>query len=139
MAVVTLTSAVLAGYVVRGSDGSVDLEATVTKFQGDLVQFVAERETEQAVIAEAVNAIFDAHPGAAINMPALQTFALQRLNAQPENYTILADRVADYVRENAQGETREDGSHERPGSLFVIKKGKGGGVHRRADMKPKNK
>lgn len=134
---VALTSAVLAAYVVRGSDGAVDLASTILKFEDDLSRFVAERETEQSVIAEAIAAIFDQHKGTAINMPALQTFALQKLNAQPSNYTVLSERVAEYVRENSQGEVKE-GVEERPQSLFVIKKGKGGGVHRRCDMKPKN-
>lgn len=123
----------LHSYVVRGSDGSVDAEATIGKFGTDLARYIAERETEQETIANAVHAVFDHYKGASLNMPALVSMTLTKLNAQPESFKALSDRVLSFVRENAQGETK-DGVSERPNSLFVIGKGKGGGVKRRSDI-----
>lgn len=121
-------------FLVRDASGAVDREACLDKFEAELVKYCAERETEQEVISEAVNAAFDKYHGANITMPALCTFALTKLNAQPENHKILTERVLAYVRDNSQGKTAEDGTVERPNSVFVIGKGKNGGVRRRADI-----
>ena len=112
-------------FLVRGADGSCDLDATVLKFRGELEKFLALRETEDAGIAAAVSEVFDTHKGASINMPALQGFVLQKMGATPANYAVLGERVAEYVRSQA-GE----------GGIYKIAKGKGGGVKRVADIKP---
>jgi hypothetical protein len=108
----------VSAYVVS-ANGSVDVEASVGKFRGALATFLAERETEQSVIAEAVSAVFDKNPGV-IAMPALAGLALQELNAAPETFAKLHERVLGYVRESAKG----------TGAIFKIQKGKGGGVSR---------
>lgn len=113
----------VSGYVVRNA-GQVDIEATVEKFRGELSSYLAQYETEQASIADAVHSVFDKHLGTTLTMPVLSTYSLNELNAQPENYTALNDRVLDYVRQNAEGDS----------SIFVISKGKGGGVKRRVDI-----
>jgi uncharacterized protein YgiB involved in biofilm formation len=107
--------------------GVVDQKASRQAFESALVKYVAERETELSAIADAVNSVFDEHKGSSINMPAVAGFALQKLNAQPENYKTLETRVMEYVRENAKGDS----------STFVIAKGKKGGVTRRADQPTK--
>lgn len=112
-------------YVVRNG-GSVDIEASVDKFRSALTVHLAERETQQATIADAVHTVFDKNKGTVISMPALTGLALQELNAQPENFTVLSERVQEYVRENAQGDS----------STFIIAKGKGGGCKRRSDIPP---
>lgn len=117
----------LHNYVVRGSDGSVDTDATLAKFESTLSAYIVERETEQSTIAAAVGAVFDAHKGTAINMPALTSLTVQRLNAQPENFKTLSERVQSYVREQSKGDS----------SMFLIAKGKGGGVSRRCDIPAK--
>ena len=120
--------------LVRGVDGSIDQDACLAGCKTAITKYVAERETEEATIALAVNDLFDEHKGARLNMPYVQNEALRRLNVQPENFKTLSERVAQYVRDHAQGEKAEDGSFERPDSLFLINKGKGGGVARRADL-----
>lgn len=121
-----LTMAVLASYVLRGEDGELDVEGTVEKFRADVLNYQVERETEAATIGAAVNAVFDEYPGTRINMPALQTFALAKLNAQPENHKALQTRVAEYIRDNAAAE-------RSAGQLFKIGKGVKGGVLRWSD------
>lgn len=117
-------------------DGQVDEDASRDAFDTALAKHIAERETETATIAAAVGKVFDQYKGTSINMPALCNFALAHLNAQPQNYKVLQDRTAQYVRDNSQGEKTE-GVEANPSSLFVIGKGKGGGVHRRADRAAK--
>ncbi len=130
--------------LVRSTDGSVDESASTQAFASALSKHIAERETETSTIAAAVGEVFDQYLGVSINMPALCNFTLAKLNAQPENYKVLSERVAAYVRENAQGKdlSEKDAKEsiwERPDSLFVIGKGKGGGCYRRADHVEKPK
>jgi hypothetical protein len=126
-----------ASYVVRFIDGSIDHDATVDKFSGDLLRFEAERETEMAVISQAVHALFDQFKGVRMNTPYVTGEVLRRLNVQPENYKTLHDKVVDFIRSSSQGKTLDDGSVECPNSVFVIGKGKGGGIARRADLPTK--
>lgn len=127
-------------FIVRDSSGSVDMAASCAKFEQALFTHCAERELEQATIAEAVDAAFAAYPALErINMPALVTFVLNKLNSQPENHKVLKEKAEGYIRENAQGETYEDGSQERPTSKFLIGKGKGGGVGLRSRLAAKKK
>lgn len=122
----------LSGYGVRSASGEFDVDATVEKFRGDCLKFLASRETEDAEIGAAVRAAFDkVAPGTSLNMPYLVGQALAALNAQPENHKTLTDRISNWVRDHAQGETK-DGVQARPTSEFVIAKGKGGGVCCRA-------
>ena len=115
------------------SNGSIDQAASESAFRTALLKRVAEQETEVAEIADATLATFAEHKGRAITMPALAGMVCARLNVQPENFSVLSDRVLDYVRSNSQGRT-VNGQVENPESLFVISKGKGGGTRLRADI-----
>lgn len=112
----------ITSFIVRAADGSIDHEASVSQFAGALLKYEAERETEMATVAGAVNALFDQYKGARLNTPFLVGEALRRLNAQPENYKTLSERVTEFVRTSPQ---------------FTIGKGKGGGVARIADLPTK--
>lgn len=120
--------------LIRFADGSVDQDATMCACEAAIVKYVAERETEEVTIAAAVDALFDKHLGVRVNMPYVCNEACRTLNAQPENFKLLSERVAQYVRDHSQGEKAEDGSVANPDSLFLINKGKGGGVARRCDL-----
>jgi len=106
------------------SNGSVDLDATRAAFETALASFVTARETEQAGIATAVHAVFDEHLGKTLTMPTLAQYATQKLNAQPENLAVLTERTKQYIRDNKEGDS----------SLFLVVKGKSGGVRRRSDL-----
>lgn len=117
-------------------DGKIDLDQSAAAFRTAALKRQAELETETTEIAAAVEAIYDQHHGKSIPMPTLGSMVAQALNAQPENFAVLSERALDYVRANSQGEVK-DGVAERPDSLFVIGKGKGGGCGRRADLPAK--
>lgn len=125
---------VIASYAVRSSNGSIDHDSTLAKFAGDLLAFEAMQEAESANIGAAVHALFDKFKGARLNMPFVTGEVLRALNATPDNYKALTEKVQGFVRRESQGEVFDDGTVERPNSTFVIGKGKGGGVARRADL-----
>lgn len=133
----------LATYAVRTAEGNVDSNATVSKFAADLDVYIAERETEQEVIANAVMSVFDdlkAQGTRNVNVPYVLSQALVKLNitAHPNMFMVLNDRVHAYLSENSQGKTldKATGKVERPDSLFVIGRGKGpmSGIQRRSDL-----
>jgi hypothetical protein len=132
----TVTLATLA------ASGRVDREASLTACETALDQFIAEKDTQDETIAEAVNAVFDKYPGVNINMPALNNYAMQELNALPSNHAALSERVLAYVRENADRHQKTDKktkailqAAEAPRTrLFCITNGKGGGVKRWSDV-----
>jgi hypothetical protein len=123
MAINTIT---LNTYLVRAADGSIDHDATTLKFQGDLLKYEAERETEAETVGAAVNAVFDQFKGTRLNMPAVTSYALTHLNVQPENFKTLTERVQGFIRDHS--------GERESGALFSIAKGKHGGVCRWADQ-----
>jgi hypothetical protein len=118
--------------------GSIDQAASEQACRTALARRIAELETEQGQIAEATAELFDQYRGSAIPMPTVGSMVAQRLNAQPENHAVLSERVKSYVRANSQETKAADGTvTQHPDSLFVIGKGKNGGVTRRADRPAK--
>lgn len=113
---------VLSSYVVRNLDGSINHEETLTRFATDILKYEAEREAEHATIGAAVHALFDAHKGKRLATPFVVSEALKSLDAQPETYKVLTEKVTDYLRTNPD---------------FSISKGKGGGVGRVVDLPAK--
>lgn len=113
-------------FAVRDSSGEVLIDETVEKFRVELLRFKANRETETAQIAMAVNAVFDQHLGVSITMPAVVSMTLTRLDVTPETFNLLRERTMDFIRANASAK-REDGMD------FCVQKGKHGGVFRWVD------
>ena len=121
------------------TDGRTNESATLEACRAAVLRTKAERETQEWEIASQVEALFDTHLGKAIGMPALGSMVAQKLNAQPENFKALSDRVLDYVRANSQetGSEKTGDLASHPDSTFVIAKGKNGGCYRRADRPAK--
>lgn len=117
------------------ASGAVDRKASTEAFEAAVTKYETESKTEQETIAGAVSAVFDEHMSEPVKMPILAAFACQKLNAQSSNYSTLDGRVREYVRANSQ-ETKDAKGvvTQHPNSLFVIGKGKGGGVRRRSDI-----
>ena len=123
----------------RNSAGRYDHERTLSNFSAALVKHESERELEESTVRDTLNGIFDQYKGTAITMPTLEGMVCRALNAQPANWQTLADRASAFVRENSQ-ETTDKLTKVKtlhPESLFVIQKGKHGGVLRRADIPAK--
>lgn len=135
----TITLATLAS-------GALDDTKNAQSFSDAYEAFKAQRDTEDAQIADAVNAQFSAYPGASQNMPALVHGALQRLNVIPANHKVMEEKVLAYVRQNSDRPAVTDKKTkavitpaEAPRTrLFGIKKGVGGGVCRWSDVPEKS-
>lgn len=131
--------------LVLAASGEIDEQASTQAFTDALSVFKAERETEDATIADAVHAQFDAYPGAYQNMPALVHGVLRALNTNPANHKTMEAKVLAYVRQNADQPAVLDKKTkavitpaEAPRTrLFGIRKGVGGGVCRWSDQPEK--
>lgn len=110
--------------VVRFADGSVDLDSTMDQIRLSVAGIIEQMESESEGIGKAVNGIFDQYKGQTIAMPAIQALVLQRLNASPETFKSLSEKVTDYLRNNS-GEF----------GLFTIARGRAGGVSRNVDKR----
>jgi len=119
--------------VSTNSNGTINQEQTEATFRALLSDYTAGAETQNSVIEEHVNAIFDENLGDVIKMPSLVHAVCTRMNAVIQNYQAINDRVLAYVRSNSQGKKNEDGTVERPTSTLIVIKGAGGGVARRSD------
>lgn len=120
-----------------GTDGTVDVQASLANAESAILSYKAERETEEESIRQKLDEVFDVRPGVKMNMPFVvnQTLTLLGISQAPASYKRMSDRVHDYIVANSQGKTDKDtGLVERPDSYFVVGKGKGGGVARRADL-----
>ncbi len=107
----------LSGYVARGSDGNVDIQATHVKFTQDLNKFIQMEKADGEIIGKAVEKVWLDNPDSkTLVMGALVHYAMQNLEYSPEMYGDLSERVAEHIR-------------NKPG-LYKINKGKGGGVSR---------
>ena len=87
-----------------------------------------ERKAVEAM-AGAVNAVYDRKDfkGTNIQSPALRTYVLTALNAQPGNYAALETALKTFISENS-ADTRAEGK------LLKVTKGPGGGVRRWSDI-----
>jgi hypothetical protein len=114
--------------IVHGADGNVDVEATITEARAAVEHYKAQREIEETTILNALNTVFDRLKanGTRANMPYVIGQALQLLGVSemPTIYKTLEPKVRQFLQLNSRG----------PNSLFVINKGKNGGVARRSDL-----
>jgi hypothetical protein len=138
----------LTNFVIRDESGALDFDATMKKFAARVTEYDAAVSMETDKIAGAVDATFDKFNGAIMPMDTIVGFAITDLNPTSDNYSILKERVKDYIRSNAdRSEVKnQDGTVITPADaprtrIFAISKGKGGGVKRWSDHaeKPETK
>ena len=123
--------------LITGDDGTVDVAATLEQAENDIATYKAERETEETTIQEKLDEVFNSHPNVKMNKPYVvgQVLTLMGISQAPGSYTTLLKRVNDYITANSQGKTdKVTKLVERPDSYFVIGRGKGQGLARRADL-----
>lgn len=125
----------ITSFIVRSSSGAIDHEASIGAFANALLKIESEREAQEEKIGMAVNALFDQYKGARLNIPFILTSVVPKLGSTPETHKTLEKATHRYIQARSQGATLEDGTVENPNSMFVIGKGKRGGVLRRADKR----
>lgn len=127
--------------LVSNTDGDVDVQATLDAARTQIVNLKAQRETEDNTILTHLDTVFDELKagGTRGNMPYVINQVLTRMGIaqMPGSYKVLNERVHKFIQANSQGKAdKVTKVVERPNSLFVIGKGKLGGIGRRADLTP---
>jgi hypothetical protein len=110
----------ISSFLVRFSNGSINVTASVSAFEAALNDYVKASEETNSGIDAAVNAVFDKHKGARMPVPTLVSLALGEMNCSASDWAERSKQVHAYVTGNK--------------GLFEVKKGKGGGVARLADL-----
>jgi len=110
--------------VVVRKGGLVDTRASLAAFKTELDYLTQQEKSEAVIFEDAAHAVFDSQPGTSIPMPALIAHIVNAMAATPDNWSELAGRARNYLHTNAEGDR----------SVFIITKGKGGGVRRRSDI-----
>jgi len=103
-------------YTVRNATGSVDINASISAYTQALSSWVAANETNQEIISNAVDSVFEKYQGQNVPMQALVSNAAMNISSDPNEFKMLSERVHTFVKGLVS-----------QGSLKV-NKGKGGGV-----------
>lgn len=102
--------------------GVIHLESTLRAVADAVTAYNSTHENDLEKVAGAVHAVFDDYLGTAINIPALKSLALNKLNGiTPDSFVEMSERVGEYVRSNPE--------------VFSVTKGPKGGVRRICDQK----
>ena len=124
------------------SDGSLNDEGSVKAFVEAYESYKAEAFGLDDAISTAVHKVFDLNHGEAIPMPALIHGALNHLPNVAANYTVMHEKVQNFIRDNsdrAEKKDRKTGEilqYAEPARTrqFGVRKGRGGGCSRWADV-----
>lgn len=116
------------------TNGLVDEDASFAVAKEAIQAYKLEQEKGLKEIAETMMAIFEQYKKAAVNVPFLTSEVCRRLGVSPGNFKEITEKVEMFLKNNSQGKTLEDGSVEHPNSLYVITRGKSGGVRLRSDI-----
>jgi hypothetical protein len=124
----------LKNLLVLDTNRNIDVDASVEKFRGFVIQAAEAHKNDLGIIADGVSAVYNQYPGSFIQIDALKSIVLQKLNVHPSAYGAMADRLHKFVQENTDTGNGNNASGEP--AIFRLKKGKGGGFCRLADLKP---
>lgn len=103
-------------YLKRGTDGSVDLNATVEAFRTAVVEYKANSELPQETLVKALREVFESRTEKRLPMGLLTTLAADRLKASSSNLNSVVEALRLSVRANKDS--------------FRVVQGKLGGVER---------
>jgi hypothetical protein len=123
----------LGSFLVLDNDKNIDVEGSVTKFRNAVTVAAAKRKNDSEVVSGAVHTLFDRFPGAFIQIDAIKSMVCTDLKVHHTAYGEIGDRIHKFVQENT--EAGNGITNEGKPALFVLRKGKGGGFARKADLK----
>lgn len=103
----------LSSYVVC-SNGVVDLDATLAKFQEDLTDFAASEKAEHDMLSKAVDTVLDKHNGQ-VTKDLLVFLVAQELGASSDSWSSLKPKLTAFLSDKTK---------------FKSVKGVGGGISR---------
>jgi hypothetical protein len=93
-------------YIVIASNGEINGLDSIQKFAKALERFDKEQRIENEVFLNAINFVFDSNNSSIvgdnthISKQVLIDLALQELNVQPSNYSILSKRMREFIDYN---------------------------------------
>ena len=127
----------LSDVVVLDSAGTPDVEASVTKFRFAMESLAAHTLADLDSVGEAVNRVYDKHPGVSLTANAIRSFTLQELPpVSPSAIGLVEKRIAAYMKSHTADKDRADGKcPDGSDPIFVMTRGPGGGSRRLSDIK----
>jgi hypothetical protein len=115
-------------HTVFNSDGSVDVDASVFKYEEALRTWAHEREVKLTAVQAAVDAILTASNGARVAFEKLVNLSLVKLQPTMAAYDAEKARIESFIRMNT--------STENEAKRYTAQKGKGGGYQLTEQPKP---
>lgn len=110
--------------------GGIDYEKSCKNLIGDLNTYEAQLEVTGTKVKDAILAVFAKHKGANLNKPALTSFAMAGLDANPANYSAFQEGIDSFLKPVDKGGNVGD---RETGALIGMRKGIGGGFWLWAD------
>lgn len=110
------------GFVVRGSDGLINRDASIAKFSAAFVEYVTSQAAQRAALSEAIHAVFDAYRGQVISTRFVCDAVRANLKTDHSNFTKVGKAVTELL-----GLMRKSGE-------LRFQHGPGGGYARVSDV-----
>jgi hypothetical protein len=108
----------VSSFIMFDIEGNIDVAATQEKFNEALVKYTQEKGALRSAVLNAINSVFDDMPHARMNLEALKSWSMGRIEKTPETYTVISETWDEVVRSN----------------LFWIKGGRSAAVFRVEDL-----
>ena len=103
-------------FVVRGVDGSVDVDASVSVFKKALADWVGKNEISAAALEKSIKTVFAKYPGKPISTATLVSMAAVEVSSDPEMYSTVSGALTNWIKAQIKNGT------------LVVHRGKNGGV-----------
>jgi len=103
-------------FVVRGVDGSVDVDASVVVFKKALGEWVSKNELPGSTLEKAVRSVFAKHPGKPISTATIVSMAVLEVSSDPEQFVTVSNALTAWLK-----------GQVKSGNL-VVHRGKNGGL-----------
>lgn len=85
-------------FMVRGTDGNYDVDASIAKFSDEAATYAALHQNDQEKIREAMLGVFTPNPKLTLNVPALCTLVLDKVwDRNPASHAPLAERIKEVL------------------------------------------
>jgi hypothetical protein len=91
----------LSDLIVFTATGTIDTDKSLAAFKVAFDAHNARHEQESAVLATAINAVFDTWKGQRIGMPQLTAYVIGNLNLSPDVAKKIGVKVRDFIKANS--------------------------------------
>lgn len=121
-------NASLGMFACTGTDGSIDVDATVNKFRAQFAEFATSYKANESELAVHLNKVFDSQPKGAYRPSSwLIAKVAESMGVEYDGWTVVKDRLQAFL--DANSSKKADGTR-----MFHVKHGSG--VARMKDLVP---